>query len=117
MLVDRSLRSVSHPRVFAAGDCAAIEGAARPKAGVWAVRAGAVLAGNLPRAAAGRRLRRWHPQRQALTMVGLGDGRALAWRNGIAVSGRWVWRWKDRIDRSWIAGLTAVPETGPARGP
>ena len=49
VLVDRSLRSVSHLRVFAAGDCAAIEGAARPKAGVWAVRAGAVLAGNLPR--------------------------------------------------------------------
>jgi selenide,water dikinase len=35
-------------------------------------------------------------------IVGLGDGRALAWRNGIAVSGRPVWRWKDWIDRRWM---------------
>ncbi|MGA8193771.1 MAG: FAD-dependent oxidoreductase, partial [Acetobacteraceae bacterium] len=34
--VDATLRSVSHGFVFAAGDCAAIEGNARPKAGVWA---------------------------------------------------------------------------------
>jgi len=100
--VDRSLRSLSHPFVFAAGDCAALEGAPRPKAGVWAVRAGAALAGNLRRAASGRALRPWRPQKEALAILGLGDGEAVAWRNGLAVSGRLVWRWKDHIDRRWI---------------
>ena len=100
--VDATLRSVSHDFVFAAGDCAAIEGNPRPKAGVWAVRAGAPLAANLRRAARGRTLRRWRPQSDALAIVGLGDGRALAWRNGVAVSGRAVWRWKDWIDRRWM---------------
>ena len=100
--VDDSLCSVSHGFVFAAGDCAAIEGNPRPKSGVWAVRAGPWLAGNLRRAARRRRLVRWRPQAQALAIVGLGDGRALAWRNGIAAAGRPVWRWKDWIDRRWM---------------
>jgi selenide,water dikinase len=100
--VDVTLRSVSHGFVFAAGDCAAIDGNARPKAGVWAVRAGRPLADNLRRAARGRALRPWRPQSQAMVILGLGDGRALAWRNGLAVAGRPVWRWKDWIDRRWM---------------
>jgi selenide,water dikinase len=100
--VDATLRSVSHGSVFAAGDCAAIEGNPRPKAGVWAVRAGAPLAANLRRVARGRAVRRWRPQSDALAIVGLGGGRALAWRNGVAVSGPAVWRWKDWIDRRWM---------------
>jgi selenide, water dikinase len=100
--VDASLRSVSHRFVFAGGDCATVQDNPRPKAGVWAVRAGAPLAENLRRAARGRALRRWRPQSDALAILGLGDDRALAWRNGIAVAGRWVWHWKDWIDRRWM---------------
>jgi selenide, water dikinase len=100
--VEATLQSLSHAFVFAAGDCATIQGNARPKAGVWAVRAGAPLAANLRRAAAGRTLHRWRPQSGALAIVGLGDGRALAWRNGVAVAGRPIWRWKDWIDRRWM---------------
>jgi selenide,water dikinase len=100
--VETTLQSVSHALVFAAGDCAAIEGNIRPKAGVWAVRAGAPLAANLRRAAAGRKLHRWRPQSDALAILGLGDGRALAWRNGVAVAGRPIWRWKDWIDQRWM---------------
>jgi len=100
--VDARLRSLSHGEVFAAGDCASIEGNARPKAGVWAVRAGAPLAANLRRAARRRRLRPWRPQADALAILGLGDGRAVAWRNGVAVGGPLVWRWKDWIDRRWM---------------
>ena len=100
--VDSTLRSLSHDSVFAAGDCAAIEGSPRPKSGVWAVRAGAPLAANLRRAARGRKPRRWRPQSDALAIVGLGGGRAVAWRNGLAVSGSLIWRWKDWIDRRWM---------------
>ncbi len=101
--VDPTLRSISHDAVFAAGDCAALEGNPRPKAGVWAVRAGAPLAGNLRRAARKQALKPWRPQRDALVLLGLGNGRAVAWRNGLAASGAWAWRWKDRIDRHWMA--------------
>jgi selenide,water dikinase len=100
--VGRDLRSISHPFVFAAGDCASLIGAPRPKAGVWAVRAGVPLAANLRRTVRGRATRQWRPQAQALVILGLGNGRAVAWRNGIAASGRLVWRWKDWIDRRWM---------------
>lgn len=120
VVVDAGLRSKGHDFVFAAGDCAAIEGSPRPKAGVWAVRAGPVLAANLRRAARGRRPRAWRPQADALAILGLGDGRAVAWRNGLAVSGRavgWYKDWVDRrfLDRYAIAGLphpaaVAVPD-------
>ncbi len=114
--VDRSLRSLSHCFVFAAGDCATVEGAVRPKAGVWAVRAGAPLAGNLRRAAQGRAPRAWRPQAHALTILGLGGGRALAWRNGLVASGRLMWRWKDRIDRRWMRmyAMRMAPPADPA---
>ncbi len=102
VLVDATLRSVSHPFVFAAGDCAALDRRALPKAGVWAVRAGRPLAENLARAAMRRRLRPWRPQKDALVILGLGGGRALAWRNGMALWGGLIWRWKDWIDRRWM---------------
>jgi selenide,water dikinase len=106
--VTHDLRSVSHEHVFAAGDCAALVGDPRPKAGVWAVRAGAPLAENLRRAATGQALKPWKPQRQALVILGLGHGRAVAWRNGIAVQGHLVWRLKDRIDRRWMRMYTEM---------
>jgi selenide,water dikinase len=118
VVVDRTLASVGHAGIFAAGDCAGIRGAARPKSGVWAMRAGAMLAENLRRAARGRKPRRWWPQRSALAIVGLGDGRALAWRNGLALSGPAMWRWKDRIDRRWmamVAGLRPMQPADPMR--
>lgn len=102
VVVAPTLRSVSHAAVFAAGDCAAVRGAARPKSGVWAVRAGGVLAANLRRAVAGRQPRPWHPQRSALVILGTGDGRAVAWRDGWWFAGRLAWLWKDRIDRRWM---------------
>jgi selenide,water dikinase len=101
--VDAGLRSVSHPCVFAAGDCAAISGAARPKAGVWAVRAGPVLAMNLRRALRGQMPHLWRPQRRALAILGLGDGRAVAWRGDWSLAGRGAAGCKAWLDRRWVA--------------
>ena len=109
VLVDRTLRSVSDNRVFAAGDCATIQGGARPKAGVWAVRAGPPLHANLARAVIGATLRHWLPQREALAILGLGGRRAVAWWHGAVVEGRWVWRWKDQLDRRWIRRYASDP--------
>jgi selenide,water dikinase len=106
--VSRTFVSISHDFIFAAGDCAAVDGAPRPKAGVWAVRAGAPLADNLRRSAQRMKLIPWRPQRDALAILGLGDGKAVAWRNGIAVEGRFVWWLKDCIDRRWMRMYTEM---------
>ncbi len=110
--VDAGLRSVSHPQVFAAGDCATLDGDARPKAGVWAVRAGAILAENLRRVARRQPPSPWRPQRNALVMLGLGGGKAAAWRNGIAVQGHKVWMLKDQIDRRWMRRYNELQVAG-----
>lgn len=100
--VDRGLRSLSHPFVFAAGDCATMDGAPRPKAAIWSMRAGPVLARNLPRAARGLDPRPWRPHATAHVILGTGRGGAIAWRNGTTLAGARPWRWKDKLDRRWI---------------
>ncbi|MFW6092544.1 MAG: selenide, water dikinase SelD [Pseudomonadota bacterium] len=108
--VDATLRSVSHPDVFAAGDVAALAGQPRPKAGVFAVREGPVLAANLRRTILGGKMRRYRAQRRFLTLIGTGDGRAVAARGAWSAQGRWVWHWKDRIDRRFMRRFKALPE-------
>ena len=85
--VSETLQSVSHPDVFAAGDIAAIEGHAPPKSGVYAVRAGPPLAGNLRRMLR-EALRPYKPQRDALYLISTGERYAFGARNGFTVRGR-----------------------------
>ena len=99
--VGATLQSLSHPAVLAAGDVAAYA-APRPKSGVFAVRAGPVLAHNLRAACAGQPLKHWAPQRRALYLISTGDAHALATWGPLAWHGGWVWRWKDRIDRRFM---------------
>lgn len=99
--VGPTLQSRSHDYVFAAGDIASYA-EARPKSGVFAVRAGPPLAANLRRAVTGRPLKAWHPQRRALYLVSTGDRFALAAWGPFGWWGEWVWRWKDRIDRGFM---------------
>jgi selenide,water dikinase len=99
--VNRSLQSVSHPRVFAAGDIAAYADP-RAKSGVYAVRASPALARNLRAYCEGRPLRPWAAQIRALYLISTGDRRALAQWGRWSWSGRWVWHWKDRIDRRFM---------------
>lgn len=104
--VDAQLRSVSHPDVFAVGDCAHWEPGhhALPKAGVIAVGMGPVLSNNLRAALDGAAdSHPYRPQRQFLVLLATGDGRAIASRGPLGASGSWAWRWKDFIDRRFIA--------------
>ncbi len=100
--VDATLRSTSHPFVFAAGDIASYH-QPRPKSGVFAVRAGPPLAANLRRVLAGEVPVPWAPQRRALYLISTGNHHALASWGPLAWWGDWVWRWKDRIDRRFMA--------------
>jgi selenide,water dikinase len=102
-LVDASLRSVSHPDVFAAGDNASLEGAEVPKSGVYAVRQGAVLAENLTRVVRGMPMLDYRPQKKSLALISCGGKYAIASRGNWSAEGAWAWKWKDWLDRRWMA--------------
>ncbi|MFQ6538634.1 MULTISPECIES: selenide, water dikinase SelD [Aphanothece] len=126
-----SLRVEGQERIFACGDCAVITTAPRPPSGVWAVRAAPTLARNLARSLAAQpdtpptRLSSWKPQRWALQLLGdagkgtglspaadasPGGARSLRQPGAMALWGPlavgpspWLWRWKDSIDRRFMA--------------
>ena len=107
--VNDQLQSVSDPRVFAAGDIASMLGRPLEKAGVFAVRQGQPLAVNLRRSVQDLALRPYRPQRSWLALISTGD------RCAVASRGRWswgvsalLWRWKDRIDRRFMASFSAL---------
>jgi pyridine nucleotide-disulfide oxidoreductase family protein len=101
-----TLQSRSHAEVFAVGDVAVRDDAPRPRSGVYAVRAGPPLALNLLQALTGGLLEPHHPQARALNLIACGEQHAIASWGAWSAEGRWVWRWKDRIDRAFIARCT-----------
>ena len=106
--VDASLQS-SDPAIFAAGDCAHLAFDPRPKAGVFAVRAAPVLLHNLRAALLDQPLRRFAPQRDYLKLISTGGKSAVAEKWGLPVQGAWLWHWKDRIDRAFMAKFEDFP--------
>lgn len=110
-----SLQSVSHAHIFASGDCSNIEGLPNrkspPKAGLYAVRAGPILIRNLVAFLGYHNeglgndcsdLINYSPQDDFLKLIGCGDGTAVGFRFGFAMQGKWVWKMKDHIDRTFM---------------
>ncbi len=112
ILVDDTLRSPSHPDIFATGDIASQIHYPRPKAGVFAVRQGKPLWNNLQRLLQGQPLQPYIPQSRYLSLIGTGDQSAIAlWSSARLTphSQAWIaqsplfWTWKDWIDRRFMA--------------
>jgi selenide,water dikinase len=98
---------LNHPGVFAAGDCCHMVQHPRPKAGVFAVRAGPPLVDNLIRYLTDQPLKAVVPQSNFLGLLSTGDQYAIASKGQyFSLEGRWVWKWKDWIDRVWMAKYT-----------
>lgn len=100
-----TLQVEGHPNLLAAGDCATMIHAPRPKAGVFAVRQAPVLAANLASALSGTPLRPYTPQDDYLKIISLGKRSALAEWRGMTLWGAWLWQVKSRIDRRFMAEL------------
>lgn len=109
--VDACFRSVSHPHVYATGDVATVLPHPREKAGVFAVRQGLPLAQNLRRAVAGDELQPYLPPHRFLSLISLGDHSAVASYGPLSCSlgRRLIWRWKNHIDRSFMALFPGPP--------
>ena len=114
-----TLQTETDPLIFAAGDCAAMIGQPLEKAGVFAVRMGPTLAGNLRRTLLGQALKPYRPQRRWLALISTGDQHAIASRGAFYARGDWVWRWTDWIDRRFMrrcSTFPAMPETDKKPG-
>ena len=101
--VHPTLQSKSHANIFAAGDVATISGSPRPRAGVFAVRAGPVLAKNLRKYLHGHALKRWSAQRRYLAIIGTADNGAIASWGQFGVKADGLLALKYWIDRRFMA--------------
>jgi len=103
LAVNAFQQSTSHPQVFGAGDVASRVDAPHPRSGVYAVRAGPALLANLRAAIQAHPLTPYAPPRRTLNLLACGSRYAIAAWGPVSFEGRWVWHWKDRIDRTFVA--------------
>jgi selenide,water dikinase len=113
LAVRDTLQALHDDHVFGAGDIATQVNHPRPKAGVYAVRQAPVLAHNLVAVLLGKPLRQHRPQQHFLSLISLGDKQATADKGFLSATGNWVWRWKDWIDRAFMARFENLPTVMP----
>jgi selenide,water dikinase len=103
LLVGPTLRTVGGPPVWGAGDCVTLaDHPETPKAGVYAVRQGPVLARNLRAALGDGSPASYVPQQTFLSLLNTADGKALLRWHGVVSHSRAAWWLKDRIDRRFV---------------
>ena len=108
--VNSFLQSESHNNVFAVGDCSDMHSDPRPKAGVYAVRQAPFLADNLRAIYANKPLKPVKLQTDFLSLLSLGERKAVGCRGGYTASGSWVWKLKDHIDQKFMRKLNQPGE-------
>ena len=98
--VDEHLQT-SLPGVFAAGDCIHFSPSPLAKAGVYAVRQASTLFLNTCSSA--KPLARFRPQTSFLSIINMGNHYALAQKGRWSLTGYWPWRYKQYLDRKFMA--------------
>ena len=104
-----TFQSLDDDDVFAVGDCATQINQPRPKAGVFAVRQGPILAKNLRAQLLAQQLKSHRAQKRFLSILSLGSNSAIAIWGPFFVSAKWVWRWKNFIDRNFMKKFSELP--------
>lgn len=110
--INDCLQSTSHDFVFASGDIAKQVNSPRPNAGVYAVRQAPALFKNLCAYMLREPLIEHHPQSSFLSLLACGDRYAMGCRPKTlfpTLSGDWVWKWKDYIDRKFMNQFNELP--------
>ncbi|EKO38629.1 MAG: pyridine nucleotide-disulfide oxidoreductase family protein [Solidesulfovibrio magneticus str. Maddingley MBC34] len=114
LAVTRRLNHPLYPELFGGGDCIDFTPCPLPRAGVYAVRQGPVLAENLLAFFAGRELAPFcRDGRDFLSLLNCGDGRAILRKGRFVAQGRWAMALKERIDRGFMRSFP-LPEPGRA---
>ncbi|MGI8510623.1 MAG: FAD-dependent oxidoreductase [Gemmatimonadaceae bacterium] len=109
--VDRHLRSVDGAPVWGAGDCVTmVDAPGTPKAGVYAVREGPVLAQNLWASLGAGIATAYTPQPDFLVVLDTADGKALLRWRGLVSHSRWALWLKRRIDRRFMNRYTTLTD-------
>ncbi len=103
--------------IYAVGDCAHMTHAPRPKAGVYAVRQAPVLAHNLRADLTGGVRKSYSPQKDYLKLISTGHKHAVADKLGLRLEADWLWRWKDRIDQTFMTQFRDLPDMPSAPVP
>lgn len=104
-----SLQSTSHDFVFATGDIGTQVQTPSNKAGVFAVRQAPYLFKNLRAYCLGKSLSIYKPQKDFLSLMATGPKQGIASRGPLVVRGKWVWRWKDHIDQTFMNRFLHLP--------
>lgn len=104
--VNNNLQSTNFPNIFAGGDCITMESYVdKPfptKAGVYAVRAGPIIAENIVKYIEEKPLIEYVPQQGFLSLMMTADGNCIGSKYGIGFMGKWVWGLKDFIDMGFM---------------
>ena len=108
--VSSDLGVVGDDALFAVGDCALMANGLLPKAGVFAVRAAPILHHNMRATLTGKKRNHWKPQKKYLKLISVGEKSAIAEKMGVAIAGRLMWLWKNKIDRAFMKRLRDFPE-------
>ena len=106
IIIEKNLLVSGNNYVFSSGDIAEIKGHPLPKAGVFAVKQGKILAKNIRRHLLHKRLKNYNSQKSYLSIIGLSYGQALAIKSIFSIKGTLLWYIKKFIDKKFIEKYT-----------
>ncbi|MGM0898049.1 MAG: FAD-dependent oxidoreductase [Bacillota bacterium] len=103
LAVKDTLQTTRFPEIFGAGDCVSIDRYPElAKNGVYAVRQGPVLWGNLMNFLIGNQLSPFMPQKRYVAILSTGGGEALLTYGNRSFHGKIPWKLKQHIDKKFM---------------